>query len=242
MVTVDVVWAVAIGYLFGSLPSAYILCKILLKGLDIRTVGSKNVGGRNLIRALKQAGKPDWFSYSMGLVILVFDVLKGYLAMLLVQYLSFKVANGDPWVIAFAGASAVLGHNWNIWLFSAGGKGVATSMGVLIFFNPIYIPIWLVGFFVIGSIVLYSAITYIINFITMGVVLYFWEWYVTPISDTNFALVADQIPLVAMITLFALTVVVLSRQYENFAKIKSGEASKMKLWKIFKGKAEEALK
>ena len=240
MLTIDVVWAVAIGYLFGSLPSAYILCKLLLKGLDIRTVGSKNVGGRNLIRALKQAGKPDWFSYSMGVVILVFDVLKGYLAMLLVQYLSIQVANGDLWVIAFAGVAAVLGHNWNIWLFSPGGKGVATSMGVLIFFNPIYIPIWLVGFFVIGCLVLYSAITYILNFIAMGVVLYYWNWYVTPIS-TNYDLVAD-LPLVAMITLFALTVVVLSRQYENFAKIKSGEASKMKLWKIFKGKAEEALK
>jgi len=51
-----------------------------------------------------------------------------------------------------------------------------------------------------------------------------------------------ELGLIAMITMFAITLVVLSRQGENFRKIKSGEAKKMKLWKIFKGKADEALK
>lgn len=242
MITVDVIWAALIGYVLGSIPTSFILGKVLLQ-MDIRTIGSGNVGGRNLIRAMKMKEKPSGVAYGWGLFVAILDIFKGYFAMWLSQLLSFNYANGDPWVICFAAAGAVLGHNWPIWLMSHGGRGVATSLGIIMFFNPLGVLVWLIGFVIIGSIVMYSAITYIIDFIVMGVILYFLptNLFWTPIG-TDLTTFSPSIQLVAMITLFAITLIILSRQSENFKKIKSGEAKRMKIWKVFTGKFSEALK
>ena len=108
------------------------------------------------------------------------------------------------------------------------------------FFNPIFFLIWLATFFLLSFPLMYSAIVYITSFIVMGVILYFWPWYVSPMvtelkTDPNLGFIS-------MIMLFGITLVVLSRQKSNFMKIKNGEAKRMKLWKIFQGKADEALK
>ncbi|MHA1685641.1 MAG: glycerol-3-phosphate acyltransferase [Candidatus Heimdallarchaeaceae archaeon] len=242
MISVDVIWAALIGYALGSFPTSYILGKVLL-GLDIRTIGSHNVGGRNLIRAMKMKEKPSGVAYGWGLVVAILDIFKGYFAMWLSQFLSFNYANSDPWVICFAAAGAVLGHNWPIWLMSHGGRGVATSLGIIVFFNPLGSIAWLIGFVIIGSIVMYSAITYILDFILIGVILYFLptEWFWTPIH-TDLTTFSPSIQLIAMVTLFAITCVILTRQYENFKKIKTGEAKRMKIWKVFIGQFSEALK
>ena len=248
MITVDVVWAAFLGYLLGSIPFAFLVVKLFLNGLDIRTVGSKNVGGRNVIRAFKANEKPDGLAYFMGITVAILDMLKGFFAMWLAVYISFAFANGDLWVICFAGPAAILGHNWPIWLLSPGGKGVASTLGSMIFFNPIFLVVWLVLYFLLGSIIMYSAIAYIVSFIVMGVILFAWSyipWFVSPmkmVADPNSVEFARQFGLVAMITMFAITAVVLTRQQENFMKIKTGEAKKMKLYKIFYGKADEVLK
>ncbi|MHA1224266.1 MAG: glycerol-3-phosphate acyltransferase [Candidatus Heimdallarchaeaceae archaeon] len=96
--TWDVLWAAALGYLLGSIPFAFIFVKVFLNGLDIRTVGSKNVGGRNVIRAFKHEGKPNWMAYTVGIIEAILDISKGYFAMWLTQFISFKFSNGDPWV------------------------------------------------------------------------------------------------------------------------------------------------
>jgi len=241
MITIDVLWATALGYFLGSIPIAWIIVKLWLK-IDIRTVGSKNVGGRNVIRAFQAQDKPKGLAYTIGIIEAILDMLKGFFAMWLAVWISYTFVNGDPWVIAFAGPAAILGHNWPIWLWGPGGKGVASALGSLAFFNPVFIPIWIVTFFVFGSAIMYSAITYLVTFVVMGVILYFWTWIVSPME--MFLVPADtpELSWIAMITMFAITLVVLSRQGENFRKIKNGEAKKMKLWKIFKGKADEALK
>ncbi len=242
--TIDIIWAAIIGYILGSIPTSLLLVKWLCDGLDIRTVGSGNVGGRNLYRSLKHVGKPDKVAYPWFFFVAVFDIAKGYLAMLLSQFLSFSTQFGqsDPWVICFAAVFAVLGHNWPIWLLGPGGRGVASSLGIITFFNPLFLLIWLLSFVIVGSIVMYSAITYLLVFIIMGIVLYFWpiSWLVSPIANhvddtTGFGLIA-------MITLFAMTLVILSRQRANFVKIINGEAKKMKIWKVFIGKFGEAFK
>ena len=246
MITIDVLWASALGYLLGSIPIAWIIVKLWLK-IDIRTVGSKNVGGRNVIRAFQSQGKPKGLAYAIGIIEAILDMLKGFFAMWLAVWISYTFVNGDPWVIAFAGPAAIVGHNWPIWLWGPGGKGVASTLGSMIFFNPLFLPIWLVMYFILGSAIMYSAITYLVSFIAMGILLLFWGdiWtWVSPMiagagPDPN---TINNLGLIAMITMFAITLVVLSRQGENFRKIKSGEAKKMKLWKIFKGKADEALK
>ncbi len=244
MITIDVLWATALGYLLGSIPIAWIVVKLWLK-IDIRTVGSKNVGGRNVVRAFREQEKPKGLAYTVGIIEAILDMLKGFFAMWLAVWISYATAADgvvDPWVIAFAGPAAILGHNWPIWLWGPGGKGVASTLGSLAFFNPVFIPIWILAFFVFGSAIMYSSITYLVTFVVMGVILFFWTWIVSPME--MFLVPADtpELGLIAMVTMFAITLVVLSRQGENFRKIKNGEAKKMKLWKIFKGKADEALK
>ncbi len=248
MVSIDVLWALGIGYLLGSIPFAWIIVKLWLR-IDIRTVGSKNVGGRNVIRAFQAQGKSKGLAYTVGLIEAIMDILKGFFAMWLCVYISFTFSNSDPWVVAFAGPAAILGHNWPIWLWGPGGKGVATTLGSMIFFNPIFLPVWLVLFFVLGSAIMYSAITYLVSFVVLGVIFIFWGTYIwdwiSPANmhvDLNASPVNDVFGWVAFATMVAITLVVLSRQGENFRKIKSGEAGKMKLWKIFQGKADEALK
>ena len=117
-----VVWAVA-GYLFGSIPTGYLAVRFLL-GEDIRTLGSGNIGATNVTRF---AGK-KW-----GVAVALFDMAKGGLVVLAARLVGVQ----EPWVLASAGFAGVLGHNFPVWLKFRGGKGVATSFGVIFFWNPI---------------------------------------------------------------------------------------------------------
>ena len=116
-------------YLLGSIPTGFLVGKA--KGIDVRTVGSGNIGATNVFRVL---GRPA------GVFVLAMDGLKGALACGLVANLAYALgASADPPVLltrdylsVFAGAFAVLGHNYTCWLWFKGGKGVATTGGVLL--------------------------------------------------------------------------------------------------------------
>ena len=116
-------------YLLGSIPFGFLVAKA--KGIDIRSVGSGNIGATNAMRVL---GKPA------GIFVLLLDALKGYVA---VKYLPIMMINfvGERVGLIFepndiqelqiiAGIFAVLGHNYTCWLKFKGGKGIATSAGV----------------------------------------------------------------------------------------------------------------
>ncbi len=107
-----------VGYLLGSFPAAYLLVRWKSK-LDIRQEGSGNVGGLNSYIVTKS--KP------VGVAVLVLDLLKGVLAILIVS----AAATGFIYLAA-AGIGAVLGHNFPVWLKFRGGRGLATSLGVLL--------------------------------------------------------------------------------------------------------------
>ena len=119
---VFIVIAVA-AYLLGSIPTGYLVARA--KGIDIRTIGSGNIGAANVFRIL---GKPA------GILVLVVDGLKGFaacswLADFVVQ--PFTVAPDKIECLKIvAGICAVLGHNYTCWLKFKGGKGIATSAGV----------------------------------------------------------------------------------------------------------------
>jgi len=106
---------VIFGYLFGSIPWGYLISKA--KGIDIRKVGSGNIGGTNVIRAL---------GIKWGLLVAVLDVLKGVIPVYLA--LNFLVFD---WQIASVAITPVLGHIFPVWLGFRGGKGVATTLGVI---------------------------------------------------------------------------------------------------------------
>jgi glycerol-3-phosphate acyltransferase PlsY len=108
-------------YLLGSLPSGYVLGK--LAGIDVRGVGSGNIGATNVARAL---GKRQ------GVLTLLADAAKGYLPVMIGFALDF-----EPLGIAFVAASAFLGHLFPVFLNFKGGKGVATALGALLAIAPL---------------------------------------------------------------------------------------------------------
>jgi glycerol-3-phosphate acyltransferase PlsY len=120
--------AIICGYLLGSIPSAYIAGR-LKKGIDIRTVGSKNMGAMNVF-------------YEVGLkeavFVLLADVSKGIGAILLARWLDIPLA-----FQLLSGLAAVIGHAFPIFLKFRGGKGGATTLGILLFLMPKAIPIFL---------------------------------------------------------------------------------------------------
>lgn len=128
---------VLIGYVFGCFQTSYIYGK--LHGIDIRNYGSGNAGTTNSLRVL---GK------KAGAIVLFCDIIKTGLAMTLVRLL-FKENYGDIlYLLAlYAGAGAILGHNFPFYLGFKGGKGIACTAGVVIFFHPYMIIPQIITFF-----------------------------------------------------------------------------------------------
>lgn len=123
----------AASYLLGSIPFGLVIVR-LVKGIDLRTVGSGNIGATNAMRVL---GKP------LGLLALLLDVAKGWIPAALLAPACAAASTGD--VVATAvlfAAAAILGHVFPIYLGFKGGKAVATSCGALIAIDPF---VFLVG-------------------------------------------------------------------------------------------------
>lgn len=127
MTTALEIAAVALGYLIGAVPTAYLLVRAV-KGTDIRTLGSGNVGATNAGRALGAWGF---------LTVFVIDLLKGFLPTWGLPLAVESMAGTRPPSLAvLVGVAAILGHNFPVYLGFKGGKGVATSLGVVIALDP----------------------------------------------------------------------------------------------------------
>jgi glycerol-3-phosphate acyltransferase PlsY len=108
---------IVVSYLLGSVSFSVLLAK-LLKGIDIRQYGSGNAGATNTLRVL---GKGP------AILVLVLDVLKGIAAV----WLGTWVGGWGTWVAALCGIAAIIGHNWPLYFRFRGGKGIATTIGVM---------------------------------------------------------------------------------------------------------------
>jgi glycerol-3-phosphate acyltransferase PlsY len=131
-----------VAYLLGSIPTGFLVAKA--RGLDIRSVGSGNIGAMNVFRYLGVVA---------GVLVLVADAAKGWLAVAVASKLVSSwlfPAGAEPreWPAICAGFSAIVGHNYTCWLYFKGGKGIATSAGVLGALAPlsllIIFGIWIV--------------------------------------------------------------------------------------------------
>ena len=124
----SLVGVILIAYLLGAIPTALIAGR-LLKGIDIRTVGSGNVGATNTWRAL---------GWKAGVAVLTLDLGKGLIATVLVPRIPFgPLPLGAQDVAVLCGLAAVLGHVFPVYIGFRGGKGVATTTGMLIGVAPI---------------------------------------------------------------------------------------------------------
>jgi glycerol-3-phosphate acyltransferase PlsY len=147
---VDIVVSLVMGvvaYLLGSIPTGYLVAQG--RGVDIRTVGSGNIGATNVLRTL---GKPA------GIFVLLMDALKGWLAVAVLPTLTLLVlGRGAATSTAtraaleiLGGLCVIVGHNYTCWLHFKGGKGIATSAGVLLALVPwallIIFVVWVLVF------------------------------------------------------------------------------------------------
>ena len=153
--------ALLASYLLGSISFSYYTAR-WVKGIDIRTVGSRNAGGHNVMLHVGRG----W-----GTLATVLDAGKGALAAWLGRTLG-----GHPWVGVGTGLAAVLGHNYPFLLGFRGGKGVSAALGALLVLIP---RETLIGLAVLG--VLYLGITHSIafssgaSFISMSLLAWLWK-------------------------------------------------------------------
>ncbi|HEY9510628.1 MAG TPA: glycerol-3-phosphate 1-O-acyltransferase PlsY [Verrucomicrobiae bacterium] len=145
-----IVIAVA-AYFLGSIPTGFLVAKA--KGIDIRKVGSGNIGATNAFRVL---GKPA------GTFVLIADGLKGYVAAawlcgLFSSWLKIPAADlGTMHIVA--GICAVLGHNFTCWLNFKGGKGIATTAGVYFALAPLAVGIAMVTWIIFALVSRYVSV------------------------------------------------------------------------------------
>jgi glycerol-3-phosphate acyltransferase PlsY len=145
--------ALLIAYLVGSVPFAYLLAR--RRGIDLRAVGSGNVGASNVLRSS---------GVSTAVLAMCLDVVKGALAVLVAQ----RLVGGVGASVA-AGLASVVGHIYPVWLRFRGGKGVATAAGVFAVLLPMalgiagavfVIAVWVTRYVSVGSIA--AAITLVV--------------------------------------------------------------------------------
>ena len=168
-------------YLLGSVPFGYLVAKA--KGIDIRSVGSGNIGATNAMRVL---GKPA------GIFVLLMDALKGYIACSLIPPLIFNTlaphfygpavffqtepVGMQERFFAIAGICAVLGHNYTCWLNFKGGKGIATTAGVYLALAPWAVLVSLIVFILLVLLTKYVSVGSIAAAVALPVTV----WTMTP--------------------------------------------------------------
>ena len=204
---IEVIYIV-LAYLLGSIPTAVWIGK-LKYGVDVREHGSKNAGATNTFRVLgKKAGK----------VVLLIDVMKGAAAVSLPSIFGYAVWS-TPELIhlqLIAGITAVVGHIFPVFANFKGGKGVATSLGIIIGIHPLAAVICL-GIFLL---------TFIFSqYVSLGAI----------VAAISFPLIVnvllDNENVFLMLFSIALSVAVIAAHRKNIKRLLAGEENKMNLFK-----------
>ncbi|MDP6490892.1 MAG: glycerol-3-phosphate 1-O-acyltransferase PlsY [Kiritimatiellia bacterium] len=202
-------------YVLGSIPFGYIVAKA--NGVDIRSVGSGNIGATNVFRSISKG----W-----GLFTFACDFLKGLLPVILFSILAARLGFTGPTdgLKLLCAVGAIAGHNWPVFLHFKGGKGVATSAGAVLGIAPaavgIGLLIWVAAFLVLRYVSLASMLAALT--IAAG------AWIMGPVRSGSSMLS----PIV--LSLMAVTIVV--RHRANIQRLLSGTENRFSFRK--KGKPE----
>ena len=191
-----------IGYFIGCIQIAFIVGKIVGK-IDIREHGSGNAGMTNVTRVL---------GAKAGIFVFVFDILKGLIAFNLCNFIfggSLFLGEGSVLYGIYAGFGAIIGHDFPFYLKFKGGKGVATTLGFLLFVNPII-----------------AIITYVIGFIVA-----FFTKYISLSSLVMTAIfvifmIIAKMPLETIIIMALVAILCYYQHRENIKRLLKGEERK----------------
>ncbi len=163
------IFALLGAYVIGSFPTAYLVGKA--NGVDLRTVGSGNLGATNVFRTL---------GWKWGLFVYLIDGLKGALPVLWLPA-AIGTAGGWPWGAAF-GLAAILGHVRPVFLMGkGGGKGVATASGVFIALAPLPALCAVLAFIIVVAMTRYVSLGSLIGAVVLPVALLLQQRSVTPL-------------------------------------------------------------
>ncbi|WP_107040361.1 glycerol-3-phosphate 1-O-acyltransferase PlsY [Brumimicrobium mesophilum] len=197
-----------IAYLLGSIPTAVWMGKMRYN-LDIREHGSKNAGATNTFRILGRKA---------GTIVLIVDVLKGVIAAILPFLLNSYTWSNDHLIHLkiVAGILVVLGHIFPIFASFKGGKGVATSLGVILGIHP---PAALI------CIVLFLIVFIVFNYVSLGAIV---ASIAFPLL-VHFAFGNSNVPLMVFSIVLSTAVIILHHQ--NIKRLFAGNENKMNLFK-----------
>ena len=140
-----------VAYLLGGIPFGYLLAKHYA-GVNVREYGSKNIGATNVLRVLK-IHKPE-IAKKIAAITLIFDALKGVIVILVAKFMGMSMET--QYAIA---VFAVIGHCFSIFLKFEGGKGVATTAGVMLILLPIEAIIGLIVWIMMAKFIKISSIS-----------------------------------------------------------------------------------
>ncbi|MFQ5927202.1 MAG: glycerol-3-phosphate 1-O-acyltransferase PlsY [Terriglobia bacterium] len=189
--------SILLAYLLGAIPFGYLLMK-LRRGKDIRTTGSGSIGATNVTRVLGPAS---------GLLTLLLDVAKGYLAVLLAAGLTSR----DTTWMAAAGLAAIVGHIFPLYLGFRGGKGVATGLGVFVHFTP-----WAVA----SVLAVWLAVVAVWRYVSLGSIL-------AAATYPLFAYALYRPALAVELAVMASASLIIIRHAANIARIVAGTERKL---------------
>ncbi len=190
MIYLLVLWS----FLVGSIPVGLIVAK--LKGVDLRKVGSGNIGATNVLRAMGK--KP-------ALITLAGDMLKGLIPVFISGYIL-----DDPLYSGIVGLAAILGHDFSIFLKFRGGKGVATSIGVILAYSPLVSVLTVLVWIIVVFMTRYSSMGAIVSFMLLPLNIYVFDY-----SNERF-----------LISIF-ITLLILFKHRENIGRLLSGREPKI---------------
>lgn len=197
-------------YLIGSIPTGYIIVK-LLKGEDIRTIGSGSTGATNVKRALGTV----WF-----FVVMLLDAFKGFLAVALSIYMMIELAKlgiippvifNNGLLAVIASIFVILGHSKSVYLEFTGGKSVAAGIGTLLAMS------WITG---LSVAVIWGVLTWITKYVSVG--------SIVAISAAPFILIGLKAPAAYVIYAVVAALYVIFLHRENIKRLIDGNENKVR--------------
>lgn len=194
-----------VSYLIGSVNFSIILSRII-GGKDIRQSGSGNAGATNMLRT---------YGKKMGVITLLLDVLKGIIAILIARFVRDELGFNFEALDYIAGVCVVLGHNFPLYFGFKGGKGVATSLGVVLMLD------WKVGLIVAVCAILIMAVT---KYVSLGSILGGAAFIVVEIIK---ALVTKSFNITEIVCVVIIGGLLISRHHANIKRLISGTENKL---------------
>lgn len=206
-------------YLIGAVPFGLLIGKFVKK-TDIRKHGSKNIGATNAVRVL---------GLKIGALVFLMDVFKGLIVMIIARTLinTGVWENGSKFFIGYYGLAAVIGHCFSVYLKFAGGKAIATSIGIVLFLTPavgIFGVLVFITVFLIGGYISLASTSGDLAIIIISLILFF----IKP-DFSNSSFLNGFLPIISLENLLiyvVFTMIIIYKHRGNYKRLLNGTESR----------------